>query len=360
VSGGTDQSRLRMLCWEGYDAASIVEPFVSRYPTRFEAETLLSDAGTAQRLVEGEYDRWDILNINNAYVRDFLYPRGLIRQLPESNFGHYQESIHPVYADLLPWSYDADGHLIGIGQRFGPFNLVINSNAISRATAEDQGFSLANDPRNHKRFAILNYPDFNVFHFCIGAGLNPFADLDSSDIDKFRQTAIDWYSGAKYVEDDHHRLNQALIDREIDFYISGGIYTASPARLAGYSQIVAVTPVQGPIDGKGGIVFSEITSILNHAEVNSNAERFLHYMLEPETAVRIALIDGTCNPVAQMGDPEVFRKFSKTQLDAIQWDWLEADLQRCAHYRIPPQNGKLLDVLSDAKTNSEKNMESSF
>ena len=240
--------------------------------------------------------------------------------------------------------------MIGIGQRFGPFNLVINSEAISRASAEDQGFDLANDPGNHKRFAILNYPDFNVFHFCIGAGLNPFSNLNDEEIDRFRLIALNWYSAAQYVEDDHHLLNRALIDGEIDFYISGGIYTASPARLAGHNQIMAVTPRRGPVEGKGAIVFTEITSVLNHADVSPHAEAFLWYMLEPETSARIAFIDGTCNPVAQMGDPKVFGAFDRAQLNAIQWDWLEADLQRCAHYQIPPQNERLLAILSEAKT----------
>ena len=117
---------------------------------------------------------------------------------------------------------------MGIGQRFGPFNLVINSEAISRASAEDQGFDLANDPVNHKRFAILNYPDFNVFHFCIGAGLNPFSNLNDEEIDRFRQIALNWYHAAKYVEADHHLLNQTLIDGEIDFYISVGIIPHHP------------------------------------------------------------------------------------------------------------------------------------
>jgi spermidine/putrescine transport system substrate-binding protein len=344
-----NKSLLRMLCWEGYDTAPIVEPFVSRNSFKFQVETLLSDAETARRMVNGEFEFWDILNINNAYIRDFLYPGGLIKKLDGGDFAYYRDSIHPIYSDMMRWSYDADDNLIGIGQRFGPFNMVINSDAISRDSAEDQGFCLANESRNHKRFGILNYPDFNVFHFCIGAGLNPFSDLDRSDISLFKQTAINWYNAAKYVVDDHHLLNKALIDRDIDFYVSGGIYTASPARLDGHWQILAVTPRQGPIDGKGGIVFSEITSLLNHAGANPNAESFLRYMLEPETSIRIAFASGTCNPVAQMGDPEVFGAFDKKQLDAIQWDCLEADLHRCAHYQIPPQNDELLAILSEAK-----------
>lgn len=341
---------LRMLCWEGYDAASIVDSFTSRSSINVEAKTLLSDAATAQRLLDGDFKHWDIININNAYVRDCLHREGLIKPLNEAEFDYYQASIHPVYSDLLPWSYDAAGNLIGIGQRFGPFNLVINANAISRVSAEDQGFNLANDPRNHKRFGILNYPDFNVFHFCIGAGLNPFSNMGSTEIDRVRQTARDWYTAAKYVEDDHHRLNKALVDREIDFYISGGIYTASPARLAGHNQIFAVTPLQGPIDGKGGIVFTEITSVLNHVDVHPHAESFLQYLLEPQTSARIAFIEGTCNPVAQMGDPLVFGAFDKAQLNAIQWEWLEDDLQCCAPYQIPLQNKQLLAVLSEEKS----------
>ena len=93
-----------MLCWEGYDSASIVDPFVSRNPACFEAETLLSDIGIAQRLVDGDFQNWDILNINNAYIRDYLHPRGLIKTLPEADFTAYRESIHPAYSDLVPWS----------------------------------------------------------------------------------------------------------------------------------------------------------------------------------------------------------------------------------------------------------------
>lgn len=343
---------LRMLCWEGYDAESIVERYRKQYALDLDAETLLSDATTAQRLCQGELEQWDILNINNAYIRDFLYPRGMIKSLDRERFAHYQQSIHPVYADLLPYSFDAEGNLIGIGQRFGPFNLVVNTDAISRASAEDQGFELAHDSANQSRFGILDYPDFNVFHFCLGAGLNPFTELDESALARFEATAVAWYQAARHVSDDHHFLNRCLIDRSIDFYLSGGIYTASPARLDGQLNIVAVTPLQGPIDGKGGIVFSEITAVLDHPRAHPLAETFLQFMLEPDTAVEIAFIDGTCNPVAQMGDPQVFNAFDRNQLAAIQWDGLEADLARCAPYQIPPQNDRLLGILDRTKAES--------
>jgi len=337
------------MCWEGYELPSITKTFEQRCEVEIKATTLLSDSLAVSDLLSAKNLDIDVLNINNAYVRDKLNPLGLIKRLDKNRFENYLQNIHPIYSSLLPWSYCHDGELIGIGQRFGPFNLVVNTHSISESVARDQGFNLANDPANTNRFGILDYPDFNVFHICIGAELNPFSELDPAQLEDFDRVANNWCERAHMITNDHHALNAALINGDIDFYISGGTYTASPARLAGYDNIVAIVPERGPIDGKGGIVFSEITSVLERADGSPHAESFLSYLLEPDTAVKIAFTKGTCNPVAQMGDPCVFNAFSKPQLKAIQWDDLESDLDRCSHYQIPPNNSQLLSLLASAK-----------
>jgi spermidine/putrescine transport system substrate-binding protein len=337
------------MCWEGYESPAITEPFEQRHQIKIEATTLLSDQLAAVALISAKSLEIDVININNAYVKNSLNLHGLIKSLDKDRFENYVQNIHPVYSSLLPWSFNHNEELIGIGQRFGPFNLVVNTNSISASVARDQGFNLANDPANKNRFGLLDYPDFNVFHICIGAELNPFIELDQTQIEIFDQVANDWCQRAQMITNDHHALNSALIKGDIDFYISGGTYTASPARLAGYNNIVAIVPEQGPIDGKGGIVFSEITSVINRINGSQQAESFLAYLLEPEIAIKTAFTKGTCNPIAQMGDPRVFNAFSKSQLKAIQWDDLEANLDRCSHYQIPPNNLQLLSILSKAK-----------
>jgi len=337
------------MCWEGYESPAITVPFEQRHHLKIEATTLLSDQSAAAALISAKNPEIDVININNAYVRDSLSLHGLIKSLDKERFENYVHNIHPAYSSLLPWSFNHSDELIGIGQRFGPFNLVVNTHSISTSVARDQGFNLANDPANGKRFGLLDYPDFNVFHICIGAELNPFSELNQTQIGVFDQVANDWCQRAQIITNDHHALNSALISGDIDFYISGGTYTASPARLAGYDNIVAVVPEQGPIDGKGGIVFSEITSVIDRIDGSQQAESFLAYLLEPETAIKTAFTKGTCNPIAQMGNPRVFNAFSKSQLKAIQWDDLESDLDRCSHYQIPPNNSQLLNLLSNAK-----------
>ena len=251
---------IQLLCWEGYDSPRVLDRFERRRSTRVRARTLLSDAGTAEDLLAGRAT-CDVLNINNAWVRGSLHPAGLVRALDPERFEPYFERMLPQFDRLYAWARDTEGALIGICQRFGPFNLVVNTNRIDRTSAEDQGFELANE-RSPRPYGILLYEDFNLFHVCIGAGLDPFSSLGEDEKGRFDAVARRWFDGATVVTDDHFELNRALVDGTIDFYVSGGIYTASPARLAGHSAVRAVTPRSGPIGGRGGIVFTEITSVL--------------------------------------------------------------------------------------------------
>ena len=41
---------------------------------------------------------------------------------------------------------DDGNDLLGMAQRFGPYSFVVNTDKVSRATAEDQGWDLFNDP----------------------------------------------------------------------------------------------------------------------------------------------------------------------------------------------------------------------
>ncbi len=344
------RSDLNVLCWEGYDYPALLDPFAAEHGITVRGEAHVSDAGTVDRLAGPEADAWDVVNLNNPFVRDVLHPRGLIRELDGDRFGACVAGWLPQFADLYQWAKDADGSaLIGICQRFGPFNLVVNSDRISRDAAEDQGFHLVDDPRHTGRYGVLEYDDFNVFHICIGTGLDPFEPKNDDDLDRFTEAASRWFDGATVMTPDHIAMNRALVNGEIDFYLSGGVFSASPARLEGHHNIRAITPKRGPIEGKGGIVFAEVTSVLAGAAAPALAEDFLDYLLRPAVAVSVALSEGTVNPVVQMADPTVMAAFSADHLAAIQWDSLEEEISRCAHYRVVPSYDALFERLNHVK-----------
>ena len=344
---------MRLLCWEGYDRPEILGEFARSHSIQATAQTLLSDAHTAQELLASDSHSWDVLNINNAWVQDYLCDRGKIMALSENRFAPAFDKLLPEFDRLGQWARDRQGNIIGICQRFGAFNLVVNSDRIDSVAAEDQGFNLAHDPK--QRFGILSYDDFTIFHICLGANLNPFIELDDQSLQAFSAVATDWFDRAELITDDHKQLNRALLAGDIDFYISGGVYTVSEARLNGHTQLLAITPRSGSIEGLGGIVFTEITSVLQATHSPALGTAFLEFILQPEIAHRVATCPDTLNPVAQMADAAVFDRFSKQQLDAIQWDTLSADIDRCAMYQIPPNQPELLRRLQQARHAAGKN-----
>ncbi len=204
------------------------------------------------------------------------------------------------------------------------------------------------------RYGILLYEDFNLFHVCLASDVDPFTQLTSQDLETVATTIKNWIDHAAHISVDHHLLNQKLVEGSIDFYLSGGIYTASPARRAGHKQVVAVTPTRGPVAGRGGIAFAEVTSVLAQSRQRQMSEQFLAQILTPDIAVRIAQLPGTSNPVVQMADAKVFNSFSTEELDIIQWDYLEHDMERCADYQLMPSHTAVRTLWLDAVQRARK------
>ena len=165
---------------------------------------------------------------------------------------------------------------------------------------------------------------------------------------KFEETANRLFENAALVGD-LATMNQALISGEIDTYWPGGTYACSPARADGFLNIRGMTPRSGPVNGKGGIAWIEITSVVNNPQVSPLAEDFLAYVQDPEVSHTVAFAEGTFNPVSQMGDPACFDLFTAEELEVIQWDSLEQDMANSVEYDIVPDYDRLLDIMTAAR-----------
>jgi spermidine/putrescine transport system substrate-binding protein len=341
---------LNILCWEGYNSAQVLDPFRSSKGATVKAESLTNDPTMINRLRAGEINVWDLINVNNPWARKIMLPEKLIKPLDRAKFEPYFEKMMPQFKPPYKWAMDDSGkELLGMAQRFGPYSFVVNTDKISRATAEDQGWDLFNDPKLAGRFGILESDDWNVFGICCIAGFNPYKAHTAEEIAKFQETAKRVLKNKKVVGD-IATMNQAMISGEIDFHLTGGTYSVSPARADGHLNLRGITPKKGPLEGgKGGIAWIEITSVVNNPQGSPLAEQFLEYVQAPEVAHTVAFAEGTFNPVAQMGNPECFKLFSKEQLEAIQWDSLEEEMARSVEYDIVPDYDKLLDIWNGSK-----------
>ena len=344
------EKELNILCWEGYNSAQVLDPFRSEKAATVKAESLTNDPTMINRLRAGEINVWDLINVNNPWARKIMLPEKLIKPLDRAKFEPYFEKMLPQFKPPYKWAMDDKGEqLIGMAQRFGPYSFVVNTDKISRATAEDQGWNLWNDPKNAGKYGILESDDWNVFCTCAVAGFDPFKVHTDEEVAKFTEAAKRIFAGKKLVGDIATN-NQALVSGEIDFYLTGGVYSVSPARADGHKNLRGITPKKGPFaGGKGGIAWIEITSVVNNPNVSPLAEEFLTYVQDPKMSHTVAFAEGTFNPVAQMGNPECLALFSKDELDAIQWDSLEEEMAGSVEYDIVPDYDKLLDIWNAAK-----------
>ena len=354
VARAAREKELNIYCWEGYNSDDVLDPFRREFKAKVRAEGLTSDPDAVNRLRAGETKVWDLLNVNNPWAREMLWPEKLIRELPRDRF-------EPLFAKMLPqfhppykWAMDMSGqHLLGMCQRFGPFSFVVNTDKISRKMAEDQGFKLFLDPKMKGRYGLLTYDNWNIYHMCIAADVDPFKKHDKAEIDAYAKAAKQVFAGAKILTDDLVTMNLALINGEIDAYFTGGTYTASPARYDGARNVRGITPNSGPMNGKGGIIWIEVTSVVNNPQVSPLAEDFLAYVQRPEVAKKVAFAEGTYNPVTQMGSDAVLASFDADELDAIQWDTLEQEMANSVDYDINPDYDAMYDIYSATKRERE-------
>jgi len=344
------EGKLNILCWEGYNTDDVLSPFRKAHPgAKVRAESGTSDPDMINKLRAGEVNVWDLINVNQPWARNQLLPEGLIKPLNKERFLPYFEKMSADFAKPYPLAFADNGDLIGMPQRYGPFSFVVNTDKISKETAEDEGWNLFLDPKMKGRYGVLTYDNWNIIHMCLTAGLNPFVELDAAGIAKFKKTAETIFAGSKMLTDDLVAMNTALINGEIDAYFTGGTYTASPARLDGMTNIMGITPKSGPVDGKGGVAWIELTSLVNNPNPSPLAEDFLEFVQAPEIAKAVGFAEGTYNPVSQMGDENVFKLWSKDELDAIQWDSLSEEMSRSLEYDVVASYDELIKIYSAAK-----------
>lgn len=339
---GSRDKELNILCWEGYNSAEVLDPYRELMGATVKAESATNDPTMINRLRAGENKIWDLINVNNPWARKILFPQGLIKPLNKSEFEPFYEKMLPTFKPPYSWAMSDDGQLIGMAQRFGPFNFVVDTDKISRKTAEEVGWDLWNDKSMEGKYGIQESDDWNVYDIFAIAGIEPYREHTPEELEKFGETARRIFKGAKMVSD-IATLNQAIVSGEITSYISGGTYTASLARAEGFSNIRAISPL------KGAAMWVEVTSLVNNPTPTPLAEDFLKYVQRPEVAKQVAFAEGTFNPVAQMGNPDCFKLFSKEDLDALQWDSLEEEMSRSVAYDIVPDYDKALELMTEAK-----------
>ncbi|HTN97854.1 MAG TPA: PotD/PotF family extracellular solute-binding protein, partial [Nordella sp.] len=177
------EKELNILCWEGYNSAQVLDPFRQAHGATVKAESLTNDPTMVNRLRAGETKIWDLINVNNPWARKVMLPEKLIKPLDRATFEPFFDKMMPAFKPPYRWAMSDDGkELLGMCQRFGPYSFVVNTDKVSRATAEDQGWDLWNDAANAGKYGVLESDDWNVFNICLIAGFDPFREHNDTEV----------------------------------------------------------------------------------------------------------------------------------------------------------------------------------
>ena len=340
---------LNLYVWSGYDADNVVNPFRKRYGCKVTVELLTSDPDAIMKLKAGATNTFDIITLNNCWSKG-MYDDKLIIALDEATFRPYFDKMPSLFKWPFEWAMSDDGKLIGMPQRYGTFNLVINNKKISTQTAQQEAWQLPMDPKNKGRWALVNWDNWVLYHMCQSAGVYPFKKHTEEEMAKVEEAAFKWFENCKFVTESDIEVNNALLAGEIDWYMPGGTYTASAPRAEGHWEIEAISPRVGSLKGGvGSVMWIELTNIINNPRVSPLADDYLAYMQEPEASYNIAIADNTHNAVANMADPKVMSMFSKDELKSIQWDTFEEDISYSDYYQDNPDYKEMMRFYRRAK-----------
>ena len=341
---------LAMLTWDGYVDPRVLDGFTDQYGTGIDYELHTSDPDSVNKLRAGETRIWDIINLNNPWAREIMWPEGLIVELDRARFDPYFEAMLPMFQPPYKWAMSLDNeHLLGVCQRVDTFDFVVNTDIVSADMAKDEGWDLFNNPDMAGRYGILAYDNWNIMHICMAAGLHPFKEKTDDQVATFEETARRLINGAKMISDDFVAVNLAVVNGEIDMYFGGGTYSISSARLDGLTNLYHVVPKSGPADGKGGINWIELNSVVNNPDLHPQAMDWMEYILQPDTSYAVATAGGFLLPVGQMAQPELLDKFSAEELDSFQWDEFDYRISHSVEYDVVPDYNRLYDIYTAAR-----------
>ena len=341
---------LAMLTWDGYVDPRVLDGFTDQYDTGIDYELHTSDPDSVNKLRAGETRIWDIINLNNPWAREIMWPEGLIVELDRARFEPYFEAMLPMFQPPYKWAMSLDNeHLLGVCQRVDTFDFVVNTDVVSADMAKDEGWDLFNNPDMAGRYGILAYDNWNIMHICMAAGLHPFKEKTDDQVATFEEAARRLINGAKMVSDDFVAVNLAVVNGEIDMYFGGGTYSISSARLDGLTNLYHVVPKSGPADGKGGINWIELNSVVNNPDLHPKAMDWMEYILQPDTSYAVATAGGFLLPVGQMAQPELLAKFTAEELDSFQWDEFDYRIANSVEFDVVPDYNRLYDIYTAAR-----------
>lgn len=329
-------TRMNYMCWEGYDKASIIDPFEAANDVEVSIDLITDSPGGFAKLAAGAWRDFDVVSSDSPWIQR-MGPADIAEFLDPAEFadvyGDFYEQFRAPFAPL-----EFDGKVTGLPTRWGWVGPTVNTeyDSLESWASYDNCF----DPAYKDKICVLDWGDWPIMPMALHAGINPYEELDDAALNEIRLVLRALFKNTRAVVADLSVAQKGLMDGSFRTLIGGGTYCTSALRKDGMKHIQSIVPE--PKNGLNqGIIWMEATGIVKDPSDPEKARALLRHLVSPEVAVELAWTEATCNLVPSAKAEALF---SDEQKDVLQMDYMWEAWDKSQFHNVAPNIDQMLEI----------------
>jgi len=327
---------LNYMCWEGYNAPSILEPFQKQHDAAISIDLITDSAGGFAKLAAGASRDFDLVSSDSPWIQR-MGPAGFCRFIDEADFaGQFAEFYPQFRATFAPLAFE--GKATGLPTRWGWVGPTVNTKFDKLETWSS--YAPVFDSAYKDKICLLDWGDWPIMPLALYAGINPYEELDEAALEEVRKVLRAAFKNTRAIVADLAVAQKGLIDGSFRALIGGGTYATSALRMKGHDYIQSIVPE--PKNGlKQGIIWMEATGLIDNGKNSQIAADFLKYIVSPEVAKQLAITEATCNLVP---NSKAEALFSEEEKKALQMDYMWTAWDNSQFHTVAPNIDDMLAI----------------
>ncbi|WLS11121.1 PotD/PotF family extracellular solute-binding protein (plasmid) [Shinella sumterensis] len=327
---------LNYMCWEGYNAPSILEPFQKSKDASISIDLITDSAGGFAKLAAGASRDFDLVSSDSPWIQR-MGPAGFCRYIDEADFADQFAEFYPQFrAPFAPLAFE--GKATGLPTRWGWVGPTVNTKFDKLETWSS--YAPVFDSAYKDKICLLDWGDWPIMPLALYAGINPYEELDDAALEEVRKVLRAAFKNTRAIVADLAVAQKGLIDGSFRALIGGGTYATSALRMKGHDYIQSIVPE--PKNGlKQGIIWMEATGLIDNGKNSQIAADFLKYIVSPDVAKQLAITEATCNLVP---NSKAEALFSEEEKKALQMDYMWTAWDNSQFHTVAPNIDDMLAI----------------
>ena len=327
---------MNYMCWEGYDKASIIDPFEAANDVEISIDLITDSPGGFAKLAAGAWRDFDVVSSDSPWIQR-MGPADIAEFIDPAEFADVYDGFYEQFrAPFAPLEFD--GKVTGLPTRWGWVGPTVNTeyDTLEKWSSYDPCF----DPAYKDKICVLDWGDWPIMPMALHAGINPYEELDDAALNEIRLVLRALFKNTRAVVADLSVAQKGLMDGSFRTLIGGGTYCTSALRKDGMKHIKTIVPE--PRNGLNqGIIWMEATGIVKDPGDADKAKALLRHLVSPEVALELAWTEATCNLVPSQKAEALF---SDEQKDVLQMDYMWEAWNKSQFHNVAPNIDQMLEI----------------